>query len=306
MAILGIGRTSALFALLALGCSDDGTTGSTDPASEGAKDPALDVEGTESGKGAFDTDGYKADCLDCDPEGPNALAQLGLRGDFWSPGERWQVAYVLKSDKRIQMQDLAFGEDRKAEAGLIVLDFRVKAKGRAVIAGKDRETITLEITQGEARGSVGRQLADADILQASEVTERIELVMDDLLRPVSVTEFSGTRGAFPNGRTRALDPREVVRSLDTSFPYIVPNAYLAAAKERLPGLPETLVPVADAAAPGWAERDYFHFDLRGRSLPGQNAAVVLDAQENVYWAAGDPWPFYVETPSAVGVLISKE
>jgi hypothetical protein len=271
--------------------STGGTPAGDDKAAGEAADPGS--------KDLLSSAGYKADCIDCDPDGPNALTQLGLRGEFWKVNDRWQVAYLMRSDTRVQMQDLPLQAEvpgTLADAGFVVLDFKVQARGTASIGGRERETATLAITQGRAQGSVSRLITAENELAVSEVVERMELVLDDLLRPVSVTSYSGPRGDFPNGLTMQLDPRQVVRSLEPSFPYVVPNAYLHAEKKPLPELPEALAAIAQATRPGYRDVQYYHFDLDGRGT---------DSSEQVYWAAGDPWPFLVETPNALGVLVAR-
>ena len=180
----------------------------------------------------------------------------------------------------------------KPEVGMVVLDFKVLETSTRSIAGQERETARIEITQGEAVGSVGQAIQGKEI-RVDDRTTRIILELDDLLRPVSVTEFGG---AYPNGQTRQLDPREALRDLDSAFPYVVPNAYLNAPQDQLPELPEQLAELAKAGASDFAERPYFHFDLKGRGL---------ESAEQVYWARGDLWPFLVETPYATGVLVSQ-
>lgn len=294
MRILG---TLALAAAV-FGCDDatrtdtEGTAGAGDEKAGGeAADP--------SSKDLLSSAGYKADCIDCDPTGPNALTQLGLRGEFWKVNDRWQVAYLMRSDTRVQMQDLplqAAGPGTLADAGFVILDFKVQSRGTASIGGRERDTATLEITQGQAQGSVSRLITAQNELAVNEVMERMELTLDDLLRPVSVTSYSGPRGDFPNGLTVQLDPRQAVRSLDASFPYVVPNAYLHAEKRDLPVLPEALAAIAQATRPGYRDVQYYFFDMSGRGS---------DSTEQVYWGVGDPWPFLVETPNAIGVLVAK-
>jgi hypothetical protein len=293
---IAIALTLGLAASATAACDDATSTGSAGPEAAGPDEKAAGEAADPSGKDTLASAGYKADCLDCDPEGPNALTQLGLRGEFWKVNDRWQVAYLMRADTRVQMQDMPFQAEIKPEAGYVVLDFKVAARGTASIGGRERDTATLEITQGQARGSVSQLITPEKTLAVTEVVERMELVLDDLLRPVSVTSYSGPRGDFPNGLTVQFDPRNVVRSLDASFPYVVPNAYLNAEKVSLPELPETLAAIAEATSPGYRDRQYFHFDLAGRGL---------DSGEQVYWAAGEPWPFLVITPSATGVLVAR-
>ncbi len=74
---------------------------------------------------------------------------------------------------------------------------------------------------------------------------------------------------------------------------MVPNAYVGAQKRALPALEGAAAALVDAAGVD-ADREYFHFDLKGYGA---------ESTEQVYWAAGDLWPLLVETPSATGVLV---
>jgi hypothetical protein len=280
-------------ATLALaGCS------ASDDASDDGATKDTTAAAAASAKDVFSGAGYKADCLNCTEDGPNAFVQLGLGDRFWKVGDSWQVAYQLRTDLRMQMQPMAFqnklgaDEGAKVEAGLIVLDFRVTEIGSHSTGGIERATATIAITQGEARGSLGELVAGKEI-RVDETTRKVELVIDDLLRPVSVTEYTGPRGETPNGLTRQLDPRESLRNLSSAFPYVVPNAYVGAQKKALPALEGAAAALVDAAGVD-ADREYFHFDLKGYGA---------ESTEQVYWAAGDLWPLLVETPSATGVLV---
>ncbi len=282
-------RTGTLVLALAVaGCSGESGGGAAPEDDKGVEAP-VEVGGKEVARGD------KADCLDCDLSGPHAFAQLRLGQRFWKVGDAWQVAWLLRADNRVQMQELQFQQPIKTEVGLTLLDFRVIELGSHTADGREHATATIRITQGQATGSLSELLAGRQV-QVDELTAQVDLVIDEFLRPVSVTEYSGPRGAFPNGRTFRSDPRQAVRSLDTSFPYVVPNAYLGAARQSLPALPETLAPVAAAARPDYETGSYFFFDLQGRGL---------ESAERVYWAPGDLWPFYVETPGAIGVLVSQ-
>lgn len=280
-----------VLALAVAGCSSEGGEGSAPgDGTKGDETPAA-----VGGKDVFDSAGYKADCLDCDLDGPNAFVQLGIGDRFWKVGDAWQVAWLLRADKRVQMSELKFQEPIKADLGFTVLDFEVIELGTTHTGGREVQTATIRITQGEARGNLS-QILDGNELRVDKLTRRIDLVLDEFLRPVAVTEYSGPRGAFPNGRTIQADPRAVLRSLDSSFPYVVPNAYLNAEKVSLPELPEKLAAVAAVARPGYETGSYFLFDMKGRGL---------ESAERVYWAPGDLWPFYVELPHAIGVLVAQ-
>lgn len=275
---------AAAFALLAAGCSDS-TTESSD--STGGEQEAT------SGKDVFATGGYKADCYDCDPEGDSAVIQLGVAERFWKPGDFWQVAYQLKTDRRVERQALGLVQS-KVDVGLVVLNFEVTDTGTTTVGDVERKTATIRITQGDANG----QLADlfdqfsTENVRIDENTQKIELVIDDLLRPVSVTEFNRS---YPNGKTFQADPAQVLRGIGSDFPYVVPNAYLGANKTSLPALPTAIEAIATATKSGYQGREYFLFDMGTQGNAG----------ELVYWAAGDPWPYYVETPYAAGVLVNS-
>lgn len=283
----------ALAAIALGGCSSD-DAGTSEPAGKSTTPAAA-----TGAKDVFGGSGYKADCLDCAEDGPNAFVQLGLGDRFWKVGDAWQVAYQLKTDIRVQRAPLPFQEklgepsDAKQDVGLALLDFAVVAIGSRSTGGVERATATIRITQGEGRGAIG-QIVGEDEIRVDETTRSIDLEIDDLLRPVSVTEYSGPRGRYPNGKTVQLDPRESLRNIGSAFPYVVPNAYLGAEKTALPPLPEVLSEMASATRQGAADRQYFHFDL---------ANFGADSAEQVYWAAGDLWPFYVDTPTASGVLV---
>lgn len=268
-----------------IGCTDDADDGA------GSKGPETAVE--TGGKNVFNSEGYKADCIDCSETGANAYIQAGLGDRFLKAGDKWQVAYLLRTDTRVQMQPMQLQQQVKAEVGLIMLDFEVTENGTTMVGSQERATATIKITQGQARGSVAELVVDKEI-RADEVTARIDLVLDDLLRPVSVTEYSGERGAFPNGQTRQLDPRETIRSISYAFPYVVPNVHVNATEASLPELPEALAKIAESTRPGYGDKKYLFFDLADRGL---------ESAERVYWARGDLWPYLVETPEATGVLV---
>lgn len=278
---------AVLMAAFALGgCNSDSSTDSEEKA------PAT--AGEVGTKDVFNG-GYKADCLDCAEDGPNAFVQLGLGDRFWKTGDAWQVVYVVRSDNRTQMQPMQLEQKAIEDVGLVVLDFEVIGIGAHSTAGVERATAKIKITQGEARGNAGAAI-EGGTIKVDQITARIDLELDDLLRPVSVTEYSGPEGQFPNGQTTQLDPREALRNMDSAFPYVVPNAYLDASKTALPELPEQLKPVADASQADHKDAQYFFFDLEGKGL---------ESAERVYWRAGDAWPYLVETPYATGILVNQ-
>ncbi len=281
-------RYSLVIALALGGCNESSSSNSNGSNSE-EKGAGAPVE--LGGKGGVNA-GFKADCIDCAEDGDNAFVQLGLGSRFYKAGDSWQVAYQLRSDSRVQMQQLDLLQKVDPDVGMVVLDFKVLDTSTRSIGGNERATARIEITQGEGRGSMG-QLIQGKEIRVDEQATKIVLELDDLLRPVSVTEFGG---AYPNGQTRQLDPREALRDLDSAFPYVVPNAYLNAPQVDLPELSETLGKMALVASPDYAAPSYFHFDLKGRGL---------ESAEQVYWAEGDLWPFLVETPYATGVLVSQ-
>ncbi len=244
-------------------------------------------------KDTYNSAGYKADCLDCDENGPNAFVQLDIGTEFWKVGQSWQVVYQLNTDTRVQMQAQQQIGPAQEEVGFIVLDFEVIDSGTRVIGTSERATATLKITQGNAPGTIG-QLIEGSIVRADEVTAAVELELDDLFRPVSVTEYSGPRGSYPNGRTLQLDWRDAVRSFDSAFPYVVPNAKRAG-KTVAPVYEPTglLGQVAEAAN---VTGEAFFFDIGNE---GANSA------EQVYWRAGDLWPTVVRTGAFEGVLINQ-
>ncbi len=276
--------TMLVAAFAIVGCSDDATdeVKETAPAETGSKD-----------RGAVA--GGKADCFNCNENGPGAFQELGLRDSFWKVGNSWQVAYVMHTDTRAQKAPMKLEQPAKTDAGLVVLNFEVIDVGEFV-STETRPTAVIRITQGTAAGTIGT-LIDADEIRLDEVTAKIDLELDDLWRPVSVTEYSGPRGHFPNGRTITADPREAVRSLGGSFPYIVPNAFVGAPMESLPELPPVLAEIAGLARADYADTKYTHFDLDGTGY---------SAGEHVFWAKGDLWPFLVRTSLATGVLISQD
>lgn len=268
------------FALV--GCTDDGASGG-----EGAKDEAAPVEvgGKESGAG------FKADCFDCAVDGPGAFIETGISSrEFWKVGDSWQVAYELHSDARTQMQPLEFLQEAKPSVGLTVLDFTVTELAEHVIGGQTRKTATIKITQGQPRGSVSQVIGGDQMVQVDAQTHRVDLVLNDLWQPVSVTEYNSQ---YPNGRTVKQDPRKALINLDSAFPYVVPNAYVGASKGQLPELSPALAAVAEAATSQYASAEYFRFDMQKFGL-----------DEQVFWGAEQPWPFLVHTATATGVLVS--
>lgn len=260
-------------------------------AEEEAKEDIVPAETGSKDRGSLA--GGKADCFNCNEEGPGAFQELGLRDSFWKVGDSWQVAYILHADTRAQKEPMKLQQPSKTDAGMVVLNFEVVDAGEFV-STETRPTAVIRITQGEALGTVGN-LIDGEI-RLDEVTAKIDLEIDDLWRAVAVTEFSGPRGEFPNGQTITADPREAVRSLGGSFPYIVPNAFVGAPEEDLPELPAALAEIAETVRPGYADSKYTHFDLDSGGY---------EAGEHVFWAKGDIWPFLVRTSSATGVLISQ-
>lgn len=270
-------------ALACVGCTDDGSSGGE----SGAKGEAAPVEvgGKESGAG------FKADCFDCAVDGPGAFIETGVSSrEFWKVGDSWQVAYELHSDARTQMQPLDFLQETKPSVGLTVLDFTVTELAEHVIGGQARKTARIKITQGQPRGSVSQAIPGDQLVQVDAQTHRIDLVLNDLWQPVSVTEFNAQ---YPNGRTVKQDPRKALVALDSAFPYVVPNAYVGAEKGALPELSPALDAVASAATAQYASGEYFRFDLSKFGL-----------QEEVYWGSDQPWPFLVRTATATGVLVS--
>lgn len=274
---------SLMISALALtGCSEKDGTGAGNRAKSENATP-VEVGGKESGAG------FKADCFDCAVDGPGAFIETGISDRaFWRVGDTWQVAYELHSDSRTQMQPLELLQEAKPSVGLTVLDFTVIEIGEHVIGGETRKTATIKITQGQARGSVSQVIGEQ--VKVDGVTQRIDLVLNDLWQPVSVREYTT---AYPNGRTVKQDPRKALVNLDSAFPYVVPNAYVGAEKKALPPLSNALTDVAEAGMSQFAAREYFFFDLAKFGLT-----------EAVYWGADEPWPFLVQTATATGVLVS--
>lgn len=270
-------------ALACVGCSDSDGTG----VGNGAKAEATPVEvgGKESGGG------FKADCFDCAVDGPGAFIETGISDRaFWKVGDSWQVAYELHSDARTQMQPLDLLQEAKPSVGLTVLDFTVTAIDSHVIGGETRKTATIRITQGAPRGNVTQAIDAEQMVKVDGQTRQIDLVLNDLWQPVSVTEYNAQ---YPTGRTVKQDPRKALVNLDSAFPYVVPNAYVGAEKAALPALSPELTAVAEAASTQASSGEYFHFDLKKFGL-----------EEQVYWGAEQPWPFLVRTATATGVLVS--
>ncbi|MEZ4468783.1 MAG: hypothetical protein R3F43_31235 [bacterium] len=196
-----------LVATLALaGCTDEGKA-----TAEGSKgDEAPVVTGGKEAGGDF-----KADCFDCAVDGPGAFVETGIsEKPFWKVGDAWQVLDQLKSDARTQMQPMELEQVAKPAVGLVVVDFQVIELGEHVIGGQTRKTATLKITQGAPRGGVSQVIGQDELVQVDQFTQRIDLVLNDLWQPVSVTEY--TRD-YPNGRLVKQDPRAALAGNDSAF-----------------------------------------------------------------------------------------
>ncbi len=230
--------------------------------------------------------GGKGDCVDCDPTGPSAFEQLGLGTGFWTPGQSWQVVYLLKTDDQVQMQPMGFGQEIRPNSGMVVLDFEVTELFTIEDGDVQRPAATIRISQTVADGSL-RQFVEAVEIQADDSTNEIALTMDDLFRPIGVTEFTEQN---PNGRYFEQDGDSVVRNTSNGFPYVVPNVHLDPATSVVPALPPELHVIAEDVRAGYDTEVLSVFEL---------------GDETVYWAEGDLWPFYVETPFAVGILTSQ-
>lgn len=253
-----------------------------------ASDDAAPVEGV--GNGSTESGG-KEDCVDCDPDGPSAFEQLGLGDGFWQPGDSWSVAYLLRTDDRVQMQPMEFGQAQRSDAGMVVLTFEVTDVFSVEVGGTLRPAATIAIEQTLADGTVQQHIEAVEI-QADSQTNRIELTIDDLFRPVGVTEFDAS---YPNGRYFEQGG-SVARNTTNGFPYVVPNVHLDPTTTTLPVLPPELHVIAEEVRSGYEAETFKYFNMDG---------FGLDSAEVLYWAEGDLWPFYVETPFAVGVLIQQ-
>jgi len=265
---------ASLTLLVGVACSED-----SEPV-----DGSGETEGTEAGG--------KEDCIGCDPEGPSAFEQLGLGDGFWQVGDSWQVVYLLKTDSRVQMQPMEFGQQERPDAGMTVLSFEVTEIYSVEVEGVLRPAATIVITQTQAAGQL-RQHVEAVEIQADANVEQISLVIDDLFRPISITEFDANH---PNGLYIQADTDAIARSAGNGFPYVVPNVSVDHATAPLPILPPELHVVAADMRQGYDTQDYAYFDIGG---------FGSFASESVYWAQGDLWPFYVETEFAAGILVSQ-
>ena len=277
MKVRGICVLLTVVLALSAGCSSD-----TDSAQE------------ESGKKTG-----KADCPDCDPSGGSAFAQAGFDIDFYRAGDNWAVAYQFKQRNEMAREGIpaqqvgqqadhlpAIDENRQVEISEpFLFKYEVTKVDNRVIDNIQRDVAKIRVIQTAA---MDLALFSTQRLDTHEFA--LEFDLDDLLRPVSETFFNRE---YPNGKTIPVDRESSLSSLEAGsnlFPHIVPRVLVnvSQANSAAPAMTTELEAIADNMLPGWRTAKYAMYQFANGDV--------------VYWAKGNPWPFYVECQQGYALL----
>jgi len=251
----------------------------------------------------------KGDCPDCDDAGPGAMIQAGLADRFYAEGDRWMVAYQFNRRHdmsrevvlKVAEEELPLNsgvQSARDKSPLFLFSYGVKSVHKQVFEAKEgmqveRDVATIEIKPGSTEGLRARELFVTE--KFNQIEKKLEFEINDLLDPVSETIFTRS---YPNGKRIKLTHKSRLRTGSSIFPHTIPRALVSPG--YTPGadlkLSAELEAAADAYVPEWRQQVYFTFRFDGvGEEEGQN--------DLVYWAAGDLWPFYIETEQGAGLLL---
>lgn len=241
----------------------------------------------------------KADCPDCDPSGGSAFAQAGFDVDFYAVGDNWAVAYQFKQRNEMAREGISaqqvgqaadylptIDENRQVEISeAFLFKYTVTKVDNRVIDNVQRDVAKIRVTQS-APADFG--LFSAQRLDTHEFA--LEFDLDDLLRPMSETFFNRE---YPNGKTIPVDRESSLSSLEAGsnlFPHIVPRVLVnvSEANADAPAMTAELEAIADGMIPGWRTAKYAMYQFANGDV--------------VYWAKGNPWPFFVECQQGYALL----
>jgi hypothetical protein len=217
---------------------------------------------------------------------------------FYAPGDSWSVAYQFKQRNDMAREALTVEqmpedpselqmvqEDLKVElTEPFLFSYSVGKVEKRVLEGVERQVATLRVTQAAVADPTffSQQRADTHELA-------LEFELDDLLRPVAETFFNAE---YPHGKTVPVDKVSSLSGLDSGsslYPHVVPRLLTQAVEAAAPAMTPELEQVADGKLPGWRGNVYRKYQF--------------DNGDVVYWAAGQVWPFFVDSAQGYGLLV---
>lgn len=235
----------------------------------------------------------KADCPNCDPNGPNAFAQADISSRWYTPGDGWQVAFQFRNRGVMSKTDFLRPTkgDEWTKSGVFLFGYRVTRSLDADEYTYGRKAVEIEVDQLDpAQVAIGSTYLDT--LGYFE-TERLDthefklaFRMNDLTDAIDVTYYNRN---YPNGRTLPASNKYSLSLPSSIFPVNVPRLLVNEPWVTAPKLPQDLEVLANAIDAGWTNRAYKKFEFKNG--------------DRVFWAAGDPWPFYIENSQGRGLLL---
>jgi hypothetical protein len=286
-------RLAVLLILSALaGCAPLGSDGSTD-------------NRTASGKADTDEEFH------ADASRESALAALGLDGRFLVEGDRWQVAWVHRSDDSPH-------RDGKAQLGNAtfmpptLVGYEVTEIGTIDYGTTTRRTATVAV-KGDSLGPTA--IAGLVAPPFNTVDEQIDYRVNDLFNPVSKRYHSVDAKGVPTTRFLALDGRANLTMQFDSLPNGYPNL------DRIVPRPScdaefyanALDPTWNDYTACWGDAPALPAELAalGRAAgvdlesPGMHIKATASQPDYVFWRSGDLHPTYVAGPRGYGLLVDQ-
>ena len=235
----------------------------------------------------------KADCPNCDPNGPSAFDQAEISSRWYVPGDEWQVAFQFRNRGVMTKTDFLrpTKSDQWTRSGVFLFGYRVMRALDADEYTYGRKAVEVEVDQVDpAQVQIGQTSLDSLGYFETERVDRHEYKlrfrMNDLTDAIDVTYFNRS---YPHGRTVAASNKYSLALPSSIFPVNVPRLLVDAPWVTAPELPRDLEVIADSVDSTWRDRRFKKFEFANG--------------DRVFWAEGDPWPFYIENSQGRGLLL---
>jgi hypothetical protein len=235
----------------------------------------------------------KADCPNCDPNGPGAFEQAQISARWYAPGDEWQVAFQFRNRGVMTKTDFLrpTKSDEWTKSGVFLFGYRVTEAFDADEYTYGRKAVEVEVDQVDpAQVRIGKTSLDTLGYFETERVDRHEYKltfrMNDLTDAIDVTYFNRS---YPHGRTVRASNKYALALPSSIFPVNVPRLLVDQPWITAPVLPRDLEIIADAVDSGWRNRRFKKFEFANG--------------DRVFWAEGDPWPFYIENGQGRGLLL---
>ena len=235
----------------------------------------------------------KADCPNCDPNGPSAFVQADVGTRWYTPGDEWQVAFQFRNRGVMSKADFLRPTkgDEWTRSGVFLFGYRVMRALDADEYTYGRKAVEIEVDQVDpAQVLMGTTTLDTlgyfETERVDTHEHKLRFRMNDLTDAIDVTYFNRS---YPNGRTLPASNKYSLALPSSIFPVNVPRLLVNEPWVTAPTLPKDLAVIADAMDSGWKDQAYKRFEFKNG--------------DRVFWAAGDPWPFYIENSQGRGLLL---